>query len=513
MKKVLFINALILTGTSLLMKTVGISFRVYISNKIGPEGMGLYQLIFSIYLLAATFATSGIGTAVTRLVAEEQRKGHSTVTVIMRKAFAFTFIASMTAALGLFVFAETIGSLWLHDSRAVFALRLLAPSLPFMAISSCLRGYFYGVRKAFKPASAQILEQLIKMLLTIGLLDVLLPKNLQEACVVLVLGTTVGEILSCAYVILLYCLEGKKAAGRDTAARSKGLLGRMLNISLPVAASSYVRSSLKTIENLMIPAGLEKSGASGKESLAEFGMLKGMVMPILTFPSAFLSSFSILLVPELSEAKALNHKNRINYTISRVFQLTSLLSILITGIFMVYGEELGSAIYHSQEAGAMLRLLAPLVPLMYFDRIVDGMLKGLNQQVSSLKYDMIDSLARITMVYYLIPARGFEGFVIVIFISNILNSLLSMGRLLRVINVKLRTFRWFVLPAFSAAGAGLLAPKVFDLTCSSFEEGIGLGVQITLTCAIYFVLLLWFRCIGKEDLKWFKDIFISKRKA
>lgn len=510
MKRTLLVNVLILTGSALLLRTVSLSFRVYISNKIGAEGIGLYQLISSFYMLASTFATSGISIAVTRLVAEAMgRRAYKTGNKILKKSFAFSLTFSITASLLLLIFAEHIGTVWLHDSRTVFALKILAPSLPFIGLSSCMKGYFYAIRKVVKTASAQILEQFIRIFIVVSLINVFIPRGLEYACSAVVLGTTAAEIISCAYVFILYCYEKKKYSKNDDGTvEQKGILKKILNISLPIAASSYVRSGLKTMENIMIPSGFERFGSSSKTSLAEYGMIRGMVMPILTFPSAFLSAFSTLLVPEISEANALNHKNRINYTISRVFQLTLLLSILVGGVFISFSHELGIAIYNNKETGFMLRILAPLIPFMYFDRIVDGMMKGLNQQVSSLKYDIIDSLSRIGMIYYLIPVKGVTGYIIVLFASNILNSLLNVNRLLKVTKLKVKFFNWIFMPVLSVTASGFIITLMFKTTnLKSLPLGIGVTLGIILITILYLTSLLLLESITKDDISWFKNCF------
>lgn len=510
MKRTLLVNVLILTGSALLLRTVSLSFRVYISNKIGAEGIGLYQIISSFYMLASTFATSGISIAVTRLVAEAMGRGaYHARNKILKISFAFSLTFSITASLLLFNFAEYIGTVWIHDSRTVFALKILAPSLPFVGLSSCLKGYFYAIRKVVKTAGAQIMEQFIRIFIVVNLINVFIPRGLEYACSAIVLGTTAAEIISCAYLFILYCYERKKYSKNDIGnVGQKGVLKKILSISLPIAASSYVRSGLKTVENIMIPISLEKFGSSNKISLTEFGMIRGMVMPILTFPSAFLSAFSTLLIPEISEANARNHKNRINYTISRVFQLALMLSILVGGIFISFSHELGMAIYNNKEIGFMLRILAPLIPLIYFDRIVDGMMKGLNQQVSSLKYDILDSLSRIGMIYYLIPMKGVAGYIIVMYASNILNSFLSINRLFRITHFKVKFVNWLFLPALSVTSSGFIVTLLFKTTdIGKLPLGIEVTIGIILTTILYFVFLLHLDSITKEDIVWFTGCF------
>ncbi|WP_409193332.1 lipid II flippase MurJ, partial [Clostridium perfringens] len=164
-----------------------------------------------------------------------------------------------------------------------------------------------------------------------------------------------------------------------------------------------IQTSLKTVEDILIPKSLRLYGSSGSMSLSIFGMVKGMVMPLLVFPSIFLASFSTLIIPEIAEANALNKKNKVNYIISRVIKFTMLIAVFATGIFIVFSNELGVGLYKSEEVGYLLKILAPLIPFMYLDKIVDGSLNALDLQVTTLKYNIIDMFVRISAITFLIP--------------------------------------------------------------------------------------------------------------
>lgn len=518
LKKKLLINAFILTISSLILRTIGISFRVYISNKIGAEGLGLYQLIFSIYTFALTFATSGISLAVTRLVAEEMAIGSYNGTKnVLRKIFALSLALSLTACVVLFFCADFFGRKLLNDSRTVLGIKLLAPSLPFIGISSCLRGYFNALRKVLKPASAQILEQIVEIFAVVNIINLFVPKGLKYAVGAVILGITISEIISCMYMFLLYCFENKKYKKQPYAKntimkKQGGVLRRVLSISLPIAVSSYIRSALKTIENILIPAGLKKYGSTNKAALEQYGMLSGMALPILNFPSVFLSSYSALLVPEITEANAKGHKKRVNYTISRVFQLTSLLSIFIAGVIILFSAELGIAIYNNKDIHTMLRVLAPLIPLMYLDNVADGMLKALDQQMSTMTYNIIDSILRVAMIYYLIPAKGVTGLIIVIIVSNVMDSFLSIGKLLKVANLKFKFFDWTVKPSLAITASCFVVKLLFKfINMEYFSAGMSVVIGAILVCIIYFILLLTLDCIKEEDIYWFVNIFKNTR--
>lgn len=156
-------------------------------------------------------------------------------------------------------------------------------------------------------------------------------------------------------------------------------------------------------------------------------MITGMVMPVLQFPSAFLMSFSSLMIPEMSEANAATHKNAIHYMTQRILRFALLFAVPTAVIFFFFADSLGKLLYGSAEVGVYLCVLAPIVPLNYLDSVVDGMLKGLNQQMQYLTYNIIDSALRVVLIFFLLPVMGIKGLVIVMFISAVLNTSLSLA--------------------------------------------------------------------------------------
>lgn len=444
-------NAVIMTITAILLRTIGIFFRIYLSNCIGAQGMGLYQLIFSVYVLAATFASSGISTAVARLITDELVCGTKrSVGRILRRSILLSVVIGAVSALLLFFTAAPIGSSIIKDVRAVPSLKVLGVSLPFMGVSSCLRGYFMARRKTVCPSAAQITEQLSRILFITLLLRWFEGKDVTYTCLAVISGDCAAEIISCLF-LTVGCLADRRALRALPAAASctpprHGVLYRICAIAVPITAGRYLGSALRTVENILVPQKLTAFSGSAEVGLAQFGMLKGMALPLLFFPSSFLSSLSTLLIPELSEAHTLRQKDKVSRAVTKALRLTLLISVLLGGLFTVLAYDLGEVLYHSRDVGFLLRVLAPLMPVMYLESIVDGMLKGLNQQVSSLRYSVLDSVSRIALIFLLVPLRGMGGFLWIMVFSNFLTSGLNLFRLLRVTEVKLRVCQWIVKP-------------------------------------------------------------------
>ncbi len=500
-------NAMIMTVTALLLRTMGIMFRVYMSNKIGAEGMGLYQLIFSIYILFTAFATSGITIAVTRVIADEIACGtQKSVIRILQKVLFFCIVLGLAVGAALFFGSELICRFWLKDMRAVPAFQILAPSLPFMAVSNALRGYFIARRHVSRSSTSQIIEQCVRIGIVVVLLGKFLPYGLTWACAAVVCGNTLSEIVSCIYMYTGYLRDRKKIlSAKHPQKRSYRVVTKLLSIAAPLAASSYLNTILRTIENVLVPDCLTKYTHSKEISLAQFGMLKGMAMPILFFPSSFLSALSTLLVPEISEAKALNQKKNLHRTIGYALHITFIMSILISAVFLMFPRELGLLIYHSEEIGFMIKVLAPIMPFMYLENVVLGILQGLNQQVSSLKYSITDSVVRILIILLLVPARGMEGFLFVMIVSNLLTAFLNIHRLLIITNVKIQWSKWIIKPLMSITAAALFSLFIIKKILFGYlNQFTYILCGILFVSVIYLLLLLFCKSVEREDLQLLK---------
>ena len=488
------LNAAILTGTSLFMRTITVSFHVYVSSKIGAAGMGLFSLIMSVYTFAVTFATSGISLATTRLCAEYiAREDYNGAKRSIRVCCIYSIVFGISALFILFFGADFIGCEWLGDQRTVSSIRLLALSLPFISLSSVLSGYFSAVRRVIKTAVAGLFEQFLKISLTVAGLLILAPRGLEYACLALVGGSSIAEGGSFFVAWILYRLDRRRhmagAPLKGQGALMSDVFRRMLSIAFPVALSAYVRSGLVTLEHILIPRGLKKSGASAERALAAYGTIHGMVFPVILFPSALLGAVSGLVVPELTEMSTKKEMAGIERTVSRALQMTLLFAIGSAGAMSCFSSEIGLCLYKSHEAGEYIKVFCSLIPVMYLDGIVDGMLKGLGQQMASMRYNIIDSAVSVILVYVLLPRMGIDGYLITVFVTELLNGALSLWRLLRVCPIRLRVWQWIVKPILCTVCASKLCYWLFSAFPISFSFVYG-NLIFHIACFIVFYINL-----------------------
>ncbi len=503
MKKTVFIkNAAILTASSLILRFAGIIFKVWLAKKIGSEGIGLYQLVFSVYLLASTFATSGISTAVTRLVAEELAVGSKkSILKVLKRSIQLTLLIALFSALMVYFGAELIANRFLGDVRAVNSIKILPLSLPFIGTTACIRGYFIARRKVTPNAVCQIAEQIIRIALILLFINLFGKNDVAGSCVAVMLGDACAEIIACLFLLVQYLADTKNLNYLSGRAKTPfGAIKQILHIALPITSGRYLNTFLRTLENVLVPKNLAKFPKTTGNALSQFGMIKGMALPILFFPSAILNSVSTLLIPEISEAVARKQKSVVSICTKNIIKFTSLTGFIFGAIFLACGEKIGILIYGDSSVGFLLKVLSPIVPLMYLDSISDGILKGLDQQNFTFRTAVADSVIRIIFILILLQRMGLWGFIIIMYFSNFFTCFLNVKRLLKVSGVKVMFLKEIFFPVSSALISVLMCNYILSLH-GNLPTSVYIILFCLFSCAFYLFLLFWLKIIDFETLK------------
>jgi len=434
MKKIknFIFNSLILLTSSIILQIIGLFFNVYISNKIGSEAVGVFALVMSVYLFGITLATSGINIASTRIISEELASNNeSGVKLATKKCIIISLITGILASLIFFIFCDFIVSSCLHNKVSHNVIYTLCVALPFISMSSAINGYFVAVRKAYKNAMAKFFEEFIKIIATTILLSFIMPDGLDYMCLSLILGDVISEILS--FLFLYFLLKKDNTQRKSFRFSENSYIHRILRISLPVAFTSYIKSGLSTLKQIIIPISLEKSGLGCSLALSNYGIVGGMAMPVVMFPSVFINCFATLLVPEFTRYYVKNDSKRIKQMTAFILISTLIFSFLICLIIFFLAEPICNILYDKPDIFKYVKMLSFLIPCIYLDLVIDNILKGLDAQVSVVFINIADCLVTISFIYFVVPALGFPGYILSIFVSEIFNVILSLSKLLILI--------------------------------------------------------------------------------
>ena len=455
-----FRSGITLTAVGLTMRTVSMLFGAFVSGAVGAEGVGLYTIVMTVYSFAITLATSGISLTVTRHVAGAIGEGREEeVTAILKASVLYSLLFGAASALLLFFGAELIGTHILSDPRTVSALKILSLSLVPIALCSVFSGYFVGVKRVGFNAAVQVISQLVKIPLTVILINKLSSEGIVASVIALCLGITLTELFA-LLLILIEFLFDRRTHPTPVGGDATTGLSTVATSALPLAVSAYFRSVLTTVEHILIPRRLIHRGEDNSEAYSHYGTLHGMALPLVLYPMSPLSSFTGLLVPEFAEDTAAHRGGRMERIATEAINLTLTYAALAAVVLFYFSEELGYAVYGSYDAGRFIAMLAPIVPVMYLDHVTDGILKGVGEQVYSMWVNITDSLLSVILVYFLIPTLGITGYAVVIIIMEGYNFLLSAHRLSRRVRIRADLFGSLLLPLLSALCACFVADSL-----------------------------------------------------
>ena len=491
--KPIFYNALLLTGVNLLLRFVSTSFQVYLSGRIGAAGIGLLQLVLSVGALALTVGMGGIRTATMYLCAEvvgQKRSGN--MIWVLSGCIGYSLALSSAAAFLLYHFAPLIASAWLDAPETAIAIRLLAYFLPVNCLCGVMVGYFTGVGRITTLAAVEVAEQLFSMLCTVLLLTFWAGPDALRACQAVIFGSAIGACLTLV-VLLLLKRKMPSDAGQQISIRHK-----LWQTAVPLAVADTVKAGISTTENLMVPKRLALFPGES-DPLAAFGMVCGMVFPVLMFPAAILFGLAELLIPELARCKAAGSTERIRHLVQRSLLLALLYGCLCGGILFLSAEKLCFSLYKTAEAGKYLRKFSLLAPMLYCDAIVDAMTKGLGQQKICVRYNILTSALDVLFLFLLLPKYGMDGYFASFLITHLINFLLSIHLLGRLVGGLMPVYHavFCNASAICAVWGGSLLPA-------------GLVASLGFT-AVFIALLLLLGVLDRQDLRWLKGLIYTKR--
>ena len=431
-------GTVILTLTGLVSRFIGFFYRIFLSNVFGAEGMGLYQLISPVLALSFSLTVSGIQTAISKYVASEtSTRDYKSSFRTLWTGFLLAMALSVICALGIYVYAEPIAANLLLEERTAPLLRIIALSIPMASVHSCINGYFYGIRKTGIPAFSQLAEQVCRVgsvyLIYFICQKQRLTPTISFAVVGLVIGVSASMIVSVVAILarahqvfpalsFSHCRAAQPFSSVVSVYRR--ITGQLLQLAVPLSANRLVLNLLQSVEAIYIPNRLMAYGLSNADALSVYGVLTGMSLPLILFPSAITNSISVLLLPVVSEADANGNQTTVRRAIFTSIRCCILLGFFCTALFLVFGRLAGQLLFHSELAGSFILTLSFLCPFMYIASMLNSILNGLGKTIQTFLFSVVSLLLRLLFVFFAIPSFGIQGYLWGMLASQMLQTLL-----------------------------------------------------------------------------------------
>lgn len=433
-KDTLIKGTFILTITGFLSRFIGFFYRIFLSRTFGEEGMGLYQLVFPIFSLGFSLTVAGIEVALSRLTAQKlSLKKDTEARQCLFTGLLISLMISTILTLLIQKYSFEISKYLLLDERCKNLLMVLSYIFPFCAIHSCICGYYLGQKKTKRIAISQLIEQIVRVTSVYIICSLLLKQNRNIPVSITVLGFVIGEIASAFYCFVTF--QKSERAFQLTCKSTICMFKRikeLFTLSIPLTANRVLLNVLQSIETISIPACLVLSGLTESEALSLYGVLTGMAMPCIFFPSALTGSIATMLLPTIAEMQAQHESRSVRQLIKKVASCVFFFGCLCTALFFLFGNFIGIFLFHSHTVGNFIMILAWICPFMYVNTTLISILNGLGKTTASFSINTCGICLRIGSVFFLIPKLGILGYLWGLLASQILISILALFQLHRI---------------------------------------------------------------------------------
>lgn len=485
-KNLVIKGTLILTITGFATRIIGFYNRIFLSGLIGAKELGIYQLIFPLYMVAFSLTTFGNELALTKLVSEY----HGRKDIASAKAF-FRVCFFMNLILGLFV--STImyrNTEWLcihvlNAPECSACLKVICIGIPFMSMKGAIHGYFLGLEKSGVHGLSDFLEQVAKVF-GLSLIATFICVREQYDASFAVWGIVIGEIVSFGYSLLalLHYTRQNNHLSKASNIRRPQLLRLFVKNALPLTTNRLAMTVLQSMEAIMIPTVLLQYYQNSTMSLTAYGIFSGMAFPFIMFPSTITNSLSTMLLPAVSSASSQLHTGYLKRLCEKSLHFCLLIGIFSTTVFYIFGPAIGNCFFQSKEAGHYLFQLSFLCPFIYLATTLASISNGLGLATHNLILTLLSTLIRIGFILFAVPQMGLTGYIIGLFVSYLFLTFACLNKLQTILPIELRFFQSIFCPSIVFVLSGALAFAGYQQLSASVS-GVPAVLLLLLILGIY----------------------------
>lgn len=496
-------DTFLLTVMQLFLDMAALMLNVFITKQLGTSAMGILSLIGSFLGLAGILSNGNAFLCISRLVSEELGRKNGDPNRVLSYGIRLCLIMSMIVSAAVVTFSETISIRFFSGAHLTSALRLMPFALITGAVSACLKGYFNACRKAAVTAVGEIVEFLIRCAVIVGMTMTAGASTEDQVCRIMILGIIAGNAVSLAIFGAAYLKYRETRRGICSLT-----FRRYATLSFPIMGGSILTAVLSSTNDALIPICLRQYGDSAGDAFSKFGIFEAIVIPTLFFPSVVLCSMSGIIVSETARANAEKNSARIKQLTNKISSWTLMFSIFAAAVLMRFGVQIGELLGGGELAGRMITVIAPVIPFIYMEIVLEALIKGLGlQSFSSMNY-LAEYIIRIAAVLILIPRIGFYGIVISYYASNVFGNFARFIKITNVTRVRRKLCGTFLLPVILAASTMYAAEMCLDICNIAVSSIFSIVVYAILWGTAYFAI---FCSLGKVRLfdKTAEDVFVN----
>lgn len=495
-------TAALVTVFSTCEHCLGFLYRIILSRLLGSEGLGIYQASLTVFAVFLTATSSGLPITLSRVISKHRTHGnvngeHSATTAAM----LITLLFSLPITGLLFLFREPFTHIF-SDPRCADLFYIFIFGLSFTSVYAIIRGCFWGNKRFFAYSLIELIEEII--MIAVGLFLMMGVQGGVADINKAAIAVLVSYLCSFAIALVYFFLKG------GTLRSPKGEFLPLLKSSLPITAMRSSSSLINSLISVLFPMRLMTTGVSSARAMSEYGVVYGMVMPILMIPSTLIGSIALVLVPELSECYYRGDKKALSSYVEKALNSTLLIAGILIPFFIVCGEDVGILLYSNAQSGQMIAGGALILLPMSITMICTSILNSMNCERQTLLFFLIGSAAMLACVWILPPFLGSGALLVGMACDYTVSALCSLVLLAKKTGT-LRSGKYFLRLALACIPILLVGGMVRALCMQFLGEILSLTVCILIVgglelflfsaCKLLDVRALFLRFFGKKYKK------------
>ncbi|MCB6607327.1 polysaccharide biosynthesis protein [[Clostridium] symbiosum] len=515
----------ILAVAGIVVRLIGILYRVPMTNIIGDEGMGYYSTAFNVYNIMLILSSYSLPLAVSKMVSARMAKGQYRNSVrVLKAALVYATVVGGLACFITWNFADFFATTAFNTPFCVYALKTLAPTIWIMAYLGVLRGFFQGHGTMIPTAISQIFEQIVNAVISVVAASVLFKVGLDSNRVYNTtgypqafgaaggtIGTGAGALAALLFMLLLFAIYApvmKRRKRRDRSKRTDSygdISVTFLFTVVPVIISSAVYNINAVVDNSIMAYGMESLG-QGKEFLSLWGIYNNKYMLLVHVPLAMANSLSSSLIPSLSGAVARKEKGAVIAKTGLAIRFAMLIAIPSAVGLTVLSAPINNLLFrggNNAEAIRMLIIGSAAVIFLSLSTVTNAILQGINHMNVPVRNAFISLVLHVIALYIMLMVfkMGIYSMVFANILFAVFMCVLNALAIRKYLNYRQEFLKTFLLPAVAAAFMGAAAFGVYKLVILIVKSNlIGTILAVITAVAVYGILLIKLRCIDEEEL-------------
>ncbi len=420
---------LYLVGSGLVIQLIGSIYRIWLARQIGPEALGIQQMVYPVYRLLSGLATLGLPLALTKWVSEYlAAKEYAGIFSILNWAIKIVFVSALITGITLVFITPYLSGHVFTDPRVREALFVIALAIPFSALSAIYRGHFQGFSNTAPTAVSEITEQFSEVgttYLMVGIFSPFLPFATYTYPLV---GLTIGEIVC---LITLICFVKLRTDIKSQPIQLPVPKNEIIRYSWPLLFNQIITSASLASEGVLIPFMLKRAGYLTHESTALFGQMTGMAEPVAFFPLILMAPLASVLSPQISSVFKTGSLEKIKRKISKFYLFGTVLCLI--GYFIIqfsasnlvrslYGGSIGIPVH-------LIKILVIGLPFTGISILNYTILAAVGATEKILYLSLWVAGLKTFLIYSLTPLFGIYGSAWAINITQIFIALASLAEL------------------------------------------------------------------------------------